>query len=199
MSRVRDVLVQALTDLSELSIPHAVIGGLAVSARVEPRMTRDVDVAVAVTSDAEAEEVIYALQNRGYVVEAVVEQVATGRMATARLRPVGAGTAGVVLDLLFASSGIEPELVAAAEIIPIVAGTTAPVATAGHLIALKLLAQSEARPQDAPDLKRLAAAANSDDLHQARQAVRLITQRGYARGRALEHALDMLVREMRPS
>jgi hypothetical protein len=48
MKSVRDVLVRTLTDLDELSIPHALVGGLAVSARVEPRMTRDVDAVVAV-------------------------------------------------------------------------------------------------------------------------------------------------------
>lgn len=55
---LRRALVGALRDLKELGIPHAVIGGLAVSARVEPRMTRDVDIAVAVADDAGAEEVV---------------------------------------------------------------------------------------------------------------------------------------------
>ena len=35
--------------------PFAVVGGLAVSARTEPRFTRDVDVAVAVANEAAAE------------------------------------------------------------------------------------------------------------------------------------------------
>jgi hypothetical protein len=39
----------------------ALVGGLAVSARTEPRFTRDADLAVAVASDAEAESLIRAL------------------------------------------------------------------------------------------------------------------------------------------
>ena len=41
--------------LREVTGHLALIGGLAVSARTEPRFTRDADLAVAVTSDAEAE------------------------------------------------------------------------------------------------------------------------------------------------
>lgn len=51
-SALRD-LVGRLTDLGSR---FAVVGGLAVSARTEPRFTRDADVCVAVHSDAEAEE-----------------------------------------------------------------------------------------------------------------------------------------------
>jgi len=39
----------------------ALVGGLAVSARAEPRLTRDVEVAVAVAGDAEAEPLMQAL------------------------------------------------------------------------------------------------------------------------------------------
>lgn len=39
-------------------IPFALVGGLAVSARTEPRFTRDADLAVALASDAEAEALI---------------------------------------------------------------------------------------------------------------------------------------------
>lgn len=194
MSRLREALVSALGDLRDLEIAHAVIGGLAVSARVEPRMTRDVDVAVAVENDLEAEEIVFSLQGRGYGVQSVVEQSATARMPTARLLPPRAGVAGVVIDLLFASSGIEPELVAEAEPIEVLKGTVAPVACVGHLIALKLLARSEERPQDSVDLVRLAAVATERDRRQAREAVQLIQKRGYARGRDLETALGHLLR-----
>ena len=55
------------------------------SARTEPRLTRDADIAVAVASDAEAEALIRRLRVGGYGIEAVVEQEAVGRLATARL------------------------------------------------------------------------------------------------------------------
>ncbi len=61
--------------------------------------------AIAVKDDREAEHVVFAMQGLGYSVRAVLEHDATGRMSTVRL---GAG-GSVVTDLLFASSGIEPE------------------------------------------------------------------------------------------
>ena len=56
----------------------ALVGGLAVSARAEPRFTRDVDLAVAVVSDDEAERLVSRLVTRGYRISAQVEQDATG-------------------------------------------------------------------------------------------------------------------------
>jgi hypothetical protein len=61
-----------------------------------------------------------------------------GRLATVRLRR-HIGGVGIIVDLLFASSGIEPEIVEAAEAVEISPKLTLPVATTGHLIALKLL------------------------------------------------------------
>ena len=61
------------------------IGGLAVSARAEPRTTRDVDVAVSADGDAAAEQLVFHLQSRGYVVGMLLEQEKTGRIATVRL------------------------------------------------------------------------------------------------------------------
>ena len=70
-----------------------------------------------------------------------MEQEATGRLTTARLVPPGEGEAGVVLNVLFASSGIEPEIAEAAEVLEILPGLRVPIASVGHLLALKLLSQ----------------------------------------------------------
>lgn len=51
----------------------------------------------------------------------------------------------MVVDVLFASSGIEPELVRAAEPIEVLPSLTVPVARTGHLIAVKLLARDDER------------------------------------------------------
>ena len=104
------------------------MGGLAVSARAEPRFTRGADVVVAVADDRDAESLVLALQSRGYRVEAAIEQEATGRLATVRLAPPTQTTVGVVVDLLFASSGIEEDIVAAAERIEILPALIMPVA-----------------------------------------------------------------------
>jgi hypothetical protein len=124
----------------------------------------------------------------------VVEHEEAKRLATVRLTTTGEGAEGLVVDLLFASSGIEPEIVAAAEPIAVFSHLTVRVARVGHLIALKLLARDDAtRPQDAVDLRALKASATPNDVECARSAVRLITQRGFARGRDLEAALDALL------
>jgi len=102
------VFEQSVRLLESLEHPFALVGGLAVSSRAEPRFTRDIDLAVLVHDDAEAESVIFTLRQSGYQVISVVEQEATGRLATIRLR-VPLEPHGAVLDLLFASCGIEPE------------------------------------------------------------------------------------------
>lgn len=86
MTAVRAVLRRVAAELSRTGRPFALVGGLAVSVRTEPRFTRDVDLAVAVTGDAEAEALIHRLRTTGYRIDTVVERQAAGGMATARLR-----------------------------------------------------------------------------------------------------------------
>ena len=116
-SQLERVADHAKETLADLGYPWALVGGLAVSARAEPRFTRDVDFAVALKSDREAEALILAVQARGYRIDTVLEQETTGRLATVRLVAPGSGKQGVILDLLFASSGIEPEVVERATVI----------------------------------------------------------------------------------
>jgi predicted nucleotidyltransferase len=176
-------------DLERHGRRWALVGGFAVSARAEPRFTRDIDAAVIVDDDSDGEALVRSLLADRYRVLASVEQEETGRLATVRLSsPLGGGD--VVVDLLFASSGIEPEIVRAADVTEIVPGLSLPVATAGHLIALKLLARDDQhRPQDLADLRALRAVATSADYRAAREAVRLISARGFDRGRDLLAAL----------
>jgi hypothetical protein len=170
-------------------------GRFAVSARAEPRFTRDVDVAASVPNDAVAESLVRSLLSSGYQLLASVEHDATSRLATARLATARADHGDqVVVDILFASSGIEPEIVEAAEPIEILPGFTVPVARTGHLIATKLLARDDAtRPQDLADLRALLAVAEAGDLALARESIALITKRGFNRERDLEMALERLM------
>jgi hypothetical protein len=181
-----DGLRHALEALRAGRRSFALIGGLAVSARAEPRFTRDADFAVSVASDAEAEAVALDLVQRGYRLLTALEQDSRGRLAGLRmLSPAVRGT-NVVVDLMFASSGIESEIVAAAEPLEIFSGLVVPVATKGHLIALKVLARDdEHRPQDRIDLRELLRVASDEDLAQAVAALELITVRGFNRGRGL--------------
>jgi hypothetical protein len=180
---VIDAARLAASNLEAIGARFALVGGLAVGARAEPRYTRDVDVAVSVADDREAERVVHAMSRRGYVVNVVIEQRRTGRMATVRLRH--RAEPDVFIDLLFASCGIEPEVVAHAERVAYRPGVRLPVARAGHLIAMKLLSESEERLQDRIDLRALAGVAAEDDWVLAGEAVSLIRKRGFHRRRAL--------------
>lgn len=77
MTSLEAALRQIHSDLTEAHVSFAMVGGLAVSARTEPRFTRDADLAVALASDAEAEALIHRLRTRDYSIEAVVEQLLT--------------------------------------------------------------------------------------------------------------------------
>ena len=194
MNHLESVLRAAALDLAALRLRWAVVGGLAVSARTEPRFTRDVDLVIAVSDDHSAEQAVHSLQRRGYHVHALVEQEAAGRLATARLIPPGEDEAGVVLDVLFASSGIEPEIADAAEVLEILPGLRVPVASAGHLLALKLLSRDDGtRPQDRIDLGALLRVATPADLDEARHGVALIHARGFQRERDLSRDLEQLI------
>lgn len=194
MNGLEAILRAAALDLADLRLPWALVGGLAVSARTEPRFTRDVDLVIAVRGDQDAEQAVHALQRRGYRINALVEQEAAGRLATARLVPRGEDEAGIVLDVLFASSGIEPEIAGSAELLEILAGLLIPVASVGHLLALKLLSRDDrTRPQDQVDLVQLLRVAESGDIETARHAVALIHSRGFQRDRDLSRDLERLI------
>lgn len=181
-----------MTDLARADAACALVGGLAVSIRTEPRFTRDADLVVAVAGDAEAEALIRRLRGDGYDVTALIEQDAVDRLATVRLRP-DADPGAPIVDLLFASSGIESEIVREAESVEVLPGLPIRVARTGHLIALKLLSRDDVqRPQDIIDLRALLKSATPDEIARAREAAEAITSRGYHRGRNLSADLDAL-------
>ena len=178
-------VVDAVRLLERHGVDYAMIGGLAVSARSLPRFTRDADLAVAVADDAAAEAVAHEFLGSGYRLVAALEHDAAERLSGLRLLD----PAGVSIDLLFASSGIEAEVVANADDLEIVPGTSLRVASIGDLIALKLLAVDDARPTDRVDLDSLASVAQHDDWAVATRSVALIEERGFARGRDLSVGL----------
>jgi len=191
MTELEGSLRQVLSDLVDEGLRFALVGGLAVSARAEPRLTRDCDFAVWVDGDPMAEQVVAQLAGRGYRAGAVVEQRATGRLAAVRLG--GPDPEGAIVDLLFASCGIEQEIVTEAEMVEILPGLVVPLARTGHLIAMKLLARDDRRrPADHDDLRSLASIATDADWEMAGSAVALIEQRGYGRDRDLGGALVSL-------
>lgn len=179
-----DALATIVDDLASAGVEFALVGGLAVSARAEPRLTRDVDLAIAAEDDAAAEEVVNGLVSRGYQIRGTVQHIKTGRLATARL--ASRVHSALIIDLLFASSGIEAEVVAAAQRLEILPKLRVPVARAGHLIAMKRLARDDReRPQDLDDIRALLEVASVAERRLVDTAIALIAKRGYARGRDL--------------
>jgi hypothetical protein len=190
-------LVGALSDLSdcfgELGVKWALVGGMAVSVRTEPRFTRDVDVAVAAGDDAAAEDLIFQFAQRGYRIVATVEQEKTGRLSTARLRPPDENEGGLIVDLLFASSGVESELVDGAENLEIGNDLRVPVCSVAHLLVTKILARDDReRPQDALDIGALVRVMGEEEWDEARRIAQLIQSRGYARDRDIANRVQIL-------
>ncbi len=193
-TRLHTALRRICGDLAQSGIACALVGGLAVSARTEPRFTKDLDLAVAVARDRDAEALIDFLRLRGYRIDALVEQEAAGRLATVRLIPPEQPS--LFVDLLFASSGIEQEIVAAADPIEVIEGLVVRVATIAHLIATKVLSRDDdRRPQDRMDLAALLNDASESDLTAAQEALRTIQERGYHRGKNLLLELEELLPE----
>lgn len=188
MSRLARALTRLVTDLTELEARFALVGAFAVSARGAPRFTRDLDLAVSVPGDSEAEALVLALRRRGYEQhDDPLEHEGSGRLATVRLVIPEETAEGVVADLLFAQSGIEPEVVDAAEELDIGSGVRLPVARPGHLLVQKLLAD---RPQDRLDVEQLVPRCRDEERALAHEAARLIAQRGFSRGKDLEALLE---------
>lgn len=176
-------------DLARAGVPWALIGGFAVSARAEPRFTRDVDVCVVVDSDQAAERLALTLTGWGYSILAAIDHEYRDRLAAIRLDSPLVG--GVIADLLFASSGVEDDIVEGSDLLEILPGLTVPVAQAAHLVVLKLLSRDASRPQDDMDLRSLRSVLTADDESEALRLAELVMARGYARERDLPTLLSV--------
>jgi len=90
----------------------------------------------------------------------------------------------MVVDLLFASSGIEREAVESAEIHEVFPHIRLPVARREHLLAMKILAHDpKRRPQDRVDALNVVKASSPEELAAAERALKAIEARGFARGK----------------
>ncbi len=183
MNWLQPALLKLQVDLRHFRLRWAMIGGLAVSLRGEPRTTKDLDVAIAVTGNRQAESIVRDFTSRGYRLDAVREHLALRRLVSVGLVAAVPETRGIVVDLMFASSGIEEEVVAASDLLEVFPGVALPVATTAHLLALKTLA---GRPKDISDFITLRQHASDRDLLEAREALELISRRDYNREKDLQ-------------
>ena len=170
---------------------YALVGGLALAVRAEPRFTRDVDLAVGVTSDIDAEELVFDLRQRGYRPIATVEHDVAKRLATVRL----GAPEGTVVDLMFASCGIEPEVIARATAVSVPDVGPVLVTRAEELLSMKVLSMTKRRRQDRVDALSLLEIA-SVDLDAVYRNLALITERGFHRDQDLNAKLQGLLDEL---
>lgn len=183
------IAAAVVADLLAVPARCALVGGLAVMAHGRARFTKDVDFVVEVATDAAAERLVHALVAVGYRVGSVLEQRANGRMATVRLFRPGAATDEPDCDLLFATCGIEAEVVRNARTILLDTGDAVPIASRAHLVAMKLLSERPGRPNDRADLHALLTVVTAKELAEVKSCLELITARGYSRGKDLRAAL----------
>lgn len=191
MGAILTELRNVVDDMNQLAVPYALVGGLAVSAHGEPRSTRDIDFAVAIASKNDQRDLVERLRGKGYGGEQVLMHVEPTHVLGTRVQSRGSAANRVAIDLLFSSSGIEAEIVKEAVSIEILPRIHVPIACRGHLIAMKILAQNDTdRIRDKSDLRDLLTRAGEADVSLARESVRLMMTRGFARGKDLVADLE---------
>jgi hypothetical protein len=144
---LQTTLADAVNFLRHEGVPCALIGGMAVSFRGQPRVTADVDLVI--TADVErALRLTAALGGSRF--KPLFADV-TDVVEKAFILPMRHRSTNVKVDLALGLSGFERQLVARAQ--PLDLGSTiAPVATAEDLLITKVLA---GRPQDDQDARGL--------------------------------------------
>jgi hypothetical protein len=200
VTRLQKALIRLDTDLRALGLKWALVGGFAVMLRAEARSTRDLDIVLAVTGDRQTDDAVRALRMRGYKDHPTKPMLfrKDGRLFGVRLvsPPLDAeDDTMAIVDVLTGCSGVEPEVVAAAEIREALPKFFIPVARAGHLVALKVLA---ARPQDLEDVRVLLRGMGDADLRLARESLVLIERRGFLEDstRSLQAELGRLLDQL---
>lgn len=186
---LRDIALR----LRALGVPFALVGGLAVSIHGEARFTRDIDLALLTESDAEAESIVFALRDAGYVAVALVEHRERPRLATARL----ASPSEIIVDLIVATSGIEREVVERARPMMLEDVGEIPVARPEELLAMKVLSMSARRRHDLGDAVSLVLCNRDLDLAVVRENLAHIVERGYSRDEDLFAKLNEVLAEAR--
>ena len=185
-------------DLDDIGRSWALVGALALGVHARPRATLDADIALVVSDDEDANRFAKALQARGYIVLEAGVHPTLGHVTSLRVvSPVRAG-GRLVVDFMFDTTGIEQEIVASAGRLAVTRDLEVPVATRGHLIAMKVLSQGADRPQDSVDLRELLRRATTADLDGARTALRLIREREHDGGKDLLGALESAAADLRP-
>ena len=181
---VQQTLADAVAFFEGRGVPFALIGGLAVSFRGQPRATADVDVVL----DADVET---ALRIAAELLESPFEPLFPGVEEVVErsfILPLRHRTTRLKVDASLGLSGFEQAAIARAEYLDL-PGLRAPVVTAEDLLLMKILA---GRPQDEQDASGLVAVRRSDfDWEYCR---RVAIQLGSEIGQDLVSRVDCLRR-----
>lgn len=109
--------------------------------------------------------------------------------ATVRLR----GPRGSVVDLIAATCGVEPEVVEHATVVSIPGVGELPVARAEDLLAMKVLAITPGREEDAIDARNLLLMNPDLDRAYVRERLAPIKTRGFHRDQDLDQKLESIL------
>jgi len=179
-------LRRVTNDLHQSGVGWCLVGGLGTSVYVEPRTTKDIDVVISVSGDEQAERLKDLLLSRGYTNPQVLMHTNPTRRMGWRVFIPPSREASIPLDILATACGVEKDVVACATTIEILPGLSLPVASLGHLIAMKVLSQNRFdRLQDRVDIMALLRSATEQDRSNAEVALRAISKLELAGGRDL--------------
>jgi len=200
MSGILDQLRTVARDLNKLGANWALVGGLAVSVRSEPRTTKDIDLLVAPQSSSSSDpmeqtgSIAERLEKLGYRnLQILMHMEPTHRLGMrVELPEVSKGS--IPIDILEKTCGIESEIVLDAEPIEIFPRVIVPVASLAHLLAMKVLSNNDSdRLRDQVDIQQLLNHATKQDIDKARSSLDLIQQRGFSRGKELNKEFASLI------
>ncbi len=186
MSFLFSELRRVTNDLHQCGVAWCLVGGLGTSVYVEPRTTKDIDVVVSVPDEQQADNLKGLLLTKGYTNPQLLMHTTPTRRMGWRVFIPPSREANIPLDILVSACGIEQDIVANSSTIEILPGLSLPVASLGHLIAMKVLSQNSfERLQDRVDLLALLRNANENDRKVAERSLKEIANRGFSEGRNL--------------
>jgi predicted nucleotidyltransferase len=161
---------------------------------VEPRTTKDIDVVVSVPDEEQGENLKDLLLTKGYTSPQILLHTSPTRRMGWRIFIPSSRDTNIPLDILVTACGIEKEIVASATTIEALPGLSLPVASLGHLIAMKVLSQNSLeRLQDRVDLLALLRNATIHDRAVVERSLKDIADRGFSGDRNLGaelHAIE---------
>lgn len=172
-ARVPGPLLQAIaavtTWLREAEVPAAVIGGVAASLLGRARVTKDVDLVVALPDEGELSRFLALAKPHGITPRAVdaVDFAKVSRVLLLRHEP-----SGIEIDISMASLPFERELIERA-VERTIRGVAFRVATPEDLIVMKAIAL---RPRDVADIEALLDMHPQVDLERIRSILRVFTE-----------------------